>query len=324
MLKIYAIETPKGYYISESPSSDPYHHGTMLKNKLFDDIKPQDSFKDDWVFISNKPAKVSHFEKQSNTNYRFVLKDDSLASNKLPLEIKREDACNKATCGEYVWKDEWTMYSSLYELVSDPQPEIEVIDEFEFIILLSVDNINPPPNIQYSAIRKNTWTDERYTITNQSIHHQLLDKIIFPSLILHETSCKINSEEAYKLIRAYIKDNIDPKVAEISSDYDFCFSVVKKVGLAKPYTTEYEYKPKGKRKAELKKKYFNDRQVVCFEMTYGPCNYTGYTPIRSFEGKNETDLKEQIDAYLDDLIHAINEPLVECPQCNGCGVIKKS
>jgi hypothetical protein len=54
----------------------------------------------------------------------------------------------------------------------------------------------------------------------------------------------------------------------------------------------------------------------------GKPNYEGYTSIKGFEGKNESDLKEQIDAYLADLTDAINEPLTECGNCNGTGVIK--
>ncbi len=56
-------------------------------------------------------------------------------------------------------------------------------------------------------------------------------------------------------------------------------------------------------------------------MTYSPEGYKGYTPIKSFEGKNEIDLKTQINSYLKELMDVINEPLRECPTCQGTGIV---
>ena len=180
------------------------------------------------------------------------------------------------------------------------------------------------PYFQYKAGKFWNSFKQEYgstNITSSNIQHQEVDKIIFPSILLPNTPCKLSSENTYKIIRAYIQDNIDPKVAKITSDYDFCFEVVKKIQLAKPYTSERTYKPKGRRKIEIVKTFRDTRDARCFEMTHSGSNYKGYTTIKGFEGNNEADLKEQIDAYLKDLIEFINEPLKECPNCNGVGVL---
>jgi len=117
MLKIIAVKTNKGFYISGADME--WSSEKNLRNKLFDGVVPQSSFDSDWSIIPCYPTKVSHMEKQQNINYRFILKDDSLASDKLPLEIKSEDAGAKDCEGTFIWKEELAMYRSLYQEVSD-------------------------------------------------------------------------------------------------------------------------------------------------------------------------------------------------------------
>lgn len=47
--------------------------------------------------------------------------------------------------------------------------------------------------------------------------------------------CKLDCDEMLKIIRNYVKANIDTNVADITSDYDFHFEVKKKIVLADPY-----------------------------------------------------------------------------------------
>ncbi len=325
MIDIQAIKTNKGYYISKAQLHQNWNDYS-LKNYLFDGIKPEASFHKDWDLIKDIPTKVSHMEHQPNINHRYILTDDSLASDKIPLEIKQEDIGTEKDCeGNLIWKPELAMYRSLYELVSDEQPDKEIIDEFTFTVLFEIGEVLPPPNFHYptqsiylsSPINKNIKPE----LTNNNIQHQELDRIIFPSLLVHETPCKLSSEDTYKIVREYINTHINPAAAVVTSNYDFCFEVSKRIPLAKPYETEYRPFPKGRQKPKIETRLVKERQVKFFEMTNAKDNYKGYTPIQGFEGKNEADLKEQIDAYLETLITAINEPLTECPHCNGQGVI---
>ena len=59
-------------------------------------------------------------------------------------------------------------------------------------------------------------------------------------------------------------------------------------------------------------------------MTYSPKNYDRYTPIPGIEGKDEYELKEKLDKLCSNTIAMINEPLVDCPHCEGYGVILKN
>ena len=75
-----------------------------------------------------------------------------------------------------------------------------------------------------------------------------------------------------------------------------------------------------RRKPKYQQRYKKERLVEIFEMTYTGRGYQGYTPVKGFKGDSHTDLKENIDDYLKDLIEFINKPLVECKSCNGYGV----
>jgi len=323
MINIVAVKTNKGLFITRN---DGNYNGRTISGYLFDGEKPEPSFHQDWFIINQEPARVSHTQKQSDINHRYVLTDDTL-SNKLPTELPIDEA------GEYikdcegqhfVWKDEYAMYKSLYILVSDSQPDLDVEDEFSFQIAFQVDEVKPPKEINYPVNeRRVSYKDEKIIdhITNKNTEHQLLDKMVFPTILLADTPCRLSSEESYKIIRWHIKQNIDYKVAKITSDYDFCFTVVKVIQLAEPYTATYERTLRGRRKPTISNRFVSTREVPIFEMTHAASNYKGYTTIQGFEADDENKLKQQIDNYLKDLMGKINEPLKDCPHCKGKGVV---
>ena len=73
------------------------------------------------------------------------------------------------------------------------------------------------------------------------------------------------------------------------------------------------------RKSNYQTRYRNTRTVKIFETS--PEEYSSY-PIQSgIEGKNQKDLEEKIEKYLEDLMKEINKPFVECSHCSGMGVI---
>jgi hypothetical protein len=89
MLTIVAVQTNDGYFISEKNSS----YYDILMSRKFDSVVPVETFLKGWCFIAidHKPLKVTHMEEQPDINYRYILKDDSLKSKKLPLELKKEN-----------------------------------------------------------------------------------------------------------------------------------------------------------------------------------------------------------------------------------------
>jgi hypothetical protein len=62
-----------------------------------------------------------------------------------------------------------------------------------------------------------------------------LERMLTPEFALHERPCSITSKQTYDIVRYYVKENIDPKQAEVTSDYDFCFTVKKKVAIKPLY-----------------------------------------------------------------------------------------
>ena len=55
----------------------------------------------------------------------------------------------------------------------------------------------------------------------------MLDKILFPEIMIHSRPCKLNSQEVYDIVRQCITEQINHDVATIESNYDFCFKVNK-------------------------------------------------------------------------------------------------
>lgn len=81
-----------------------------------------------------------------------------------------------------------------------------------------------------------------------------------------------------------------------------------------------------KKKPKYETRLVDKKSVTVFEMTHNQAGKNGsgydkYPLITHFEAENQDALKEYIDAYLDSLINAINEPVCECDKCNGNGVI---
>lgn len=110
-------------------------------------------------------------------------------------------------------------------------------------------------------------------------------------------------------------------VAEITSDYNFCFTVSKKIAFSEPEEYSVDINAAHpRRKSKWQKRYRTSRSSNIFSMA--PAPYKGYKVIPGFEGKDQEDLKAKIDSYCKDLIEVINEPIKDCPHCKGRGVIE--
>jgi hypothetical protein len=149
-----------------------------------------------------------------------------------------------------------------------------------------------------------------------------ISKAMTPNVAWHLYPCSVSSHMTYRIIRAHVKDHIDPLFAQVTSDYDFCFTVKKKVRIV-PFVKRWEEtKLNGK---SYRPRRFRTKQVdydlhEVFEMTHAKENYRGYTVVEGFKGDSLADLAANIDHYLQDLMAVINAPLTQCPHCGGKGV----
>ncbi len=212
----------------------------------------------------------------------------------------------------------------LYSFKSEKQDPIFENVEYEIEVVLKVDKYEMPETINYAAIKKVGWDEKIVKITNENIHHQLFDKLIFPEVMLHLGCCFMSSYDLYSIIRQHIKENIDKSVAKITSNYDFCFTVKKIVTLMEPrkYTYNNIFARTKRQRSKIHHGVQEHKEIEIFEMTHTQENYRSYTPIQPLHARNESELKKKIDDLLKKLIEIINEPLNQCTHCSGTGYAK--
>ncbi len=309
ILKINAIKTDNGYYINRI--TDSSYSSSYIQNYFYDGEKPKSTYFDKWYLINSSPKKIEKTVNQPNINYRYELIDKKLSST-FPEVILREEFCYYKDNGDgWIIKDEWRDKQSLYSLKSDKQePKFESM-KFEFNVVLEIDNIKEYAGLDYPA--KSRYN--KVNIIDKDVVHQIIDKIVFPEIVLTSKPSKLTSKDTYDIVREHVKRNIDNKIAVISSDYDFCFTVKKgiiidKTGIDKQIKTN------------IKKNNITTKNIEVFEMTSSADNHNGYTVIKGFEGRDHEDLKKNIDKYLKNLMEVINAPIIECAHCNGVGAIK--
>jgi len=322
MIDIIAIKTDDGFFIQTAKES--YRRGSGLSHLFFDGETPGKTFHPHWDKIQSLPGHVEKELPAKRTNHRYELIDPTMASDKIPDVFVREDAAVQDRDGYWAWKTEYAHLESLYKLKYDETPAGKETVEYTLEISLEVSGIKEYADFSY-PVQRTEWSHEGLTtLTPKDAKHQVLDRILFPEIILKSKPCEFTSEQSYKIVRQHIKAHIDPKVAEITSDYNFCFTVKKLVGLQNPYETKHEIltlRGKSYKNKQYRSSYVKSRHVEVFEMTHTGSNYKGYTPIRGFRGKDQGDLKEAIDEYLAELMAMINAPLHDCPACDGMGVI---
>lgn len=314
-LKLIGIKSNAGIYITAENSINVNYYQSTLEYYLYNGNPPVFTFHKDWIFVEKELISVSKKYPRQATNFRYELTDKSFQSDKIPLVLSIGDIE-----GEYDWEAEEQIYDkkyssirSLYNKVNDWEEEKLIEVPFELKILLEIDEIKTPQNWSYNTKVGN--------VANDHVNYQMFDKIFFPSLIIHERPCKLTSRQTYEIVREFVKRNINPQFARVTSDYDFCFTVKKIVPLAKPYSFQTETTNSTKRRPKFKTIDVKSTEIEIFNMTSSEDKYNGYTIIEGFEGKNQDDLKENIDNYLKELIEKINEPLKQCECCNGVGYI---
>lgn len=310
---ILCIKTNKGCFISDATDSKTrgyYYCG--IKNLFFDGKQPTDTYTTNWYYIEQYPTLIQKEVSGEVVNARYELTDESLESDKMPRVIPYDEKDNYNS-------DIFSLYSYKYEMAAnyfvDVSCDIQVVCE--------IDNYNFPTKLAYNAIQKVGWSEKQYTITNADVHHQKLDEIIFPSVLLCDRPCKFTSKQMYDITRQYILDHIDNSVANVTSNYGFCFTVKKLIPLIEPKTITYQNifarTKRERNKVHTTVKKFNEVEI--FEMTHEQSRYQGYTVIPEMHANSEAELKEKVDAWLEGLMEIINEPLCQCPHCQGTGYV---
>jgi len=314
-IKLLVIETETGAFVRPETNRD-------ICFLIFDGEKAGKTFHSRWMSVSKVPEVVQKSVNQPNINHRLELKAEFLEENgfsgttlgKLQPVMPREECQEYGDCSGLTWKKEYAHLASLYEPKSDKvEPVIENV-EVEVSVILKIDNIKDYSGMSF-PVQSTRWDNENVAhITDKDVNHQALDAIVFPDFMLHARPGRFTSATIYKIVRRHIKENIDLAVCEITSDYDFCFTVKKRI---LPIQTMQKILDQT-RVPQIRSK--KTELVTVFEMTHLGENYRGYTPIREMTGKNNAALKQKISRYLKDLMKVLNTPIVYCEHCNGTGV----
>lgn len=315
-LIIFCVKTDKGCFISDCKATSGYdynYHRPAIDKFLFNGEKPTSTYYPNWFYIRSYPATIQRERQGDIINRRYELVDEALESEKMPKIIPEAEVDN------YNSAVIESLYSYKYDQTS---PYLEdVVCEIQ--VVCEIDNYNFPPKFEYGAIEKAGWSERQYTVKNADIKHQLLDKMLFPPMLLHERPCKFTSKQMYDMTRQYILTHVDNSVAKITSNYAFCFEVKKLVPLIEPETITYQ-NIFGRTKRERNKihtaiKKYEEKTI--FEMTHEQEKYRGYSVIPELHANSEEELKAKLDTWLESLMAIINKPLCQCPHCHGSGYI---
>lgn len=326
ILRIKLIKTDKCCFISDLYATDSYsasYHQSKIKHLFFDGEKPQVTHCLNWFRIKTVPTKIQRLisGKTINARWEIANPDKLMPALNIPKVIEYESDLEteiKESLGLSVFE---ALYTYCYDVAPDTYEDVE----YEIDTILEIDNYIEPTKFEYTALHKESWSEEVYTINDKHIEHQVLDKIIFPEIVLSNCPSKLTSKQVYDITRQYIKDNLDTKVATITSDYDFCFEVHKIIPLLKPETLSYQNLFARTKKERNKIHYTTKtyKQEKVFEMTHNQSNYKDYTAIPEILGQNQEELKQKLDEWLETCIALINKPLQLCPHCNGTGYVQE-
>jgi hypothetical protein len=278
------------------------------------------TFHQSWYFVPGETEASSYevFTTGSFINKRYILIDESLADRFQPVLWPAEVNDND---GE--WTGKHATLQSLYRSEFDQEPSKWVTNPAEFKYCGEIE-VELPGSISDMKIRiKNdgAWEKVKELDLSTVVNWYELEKMLIPDLLLHKRPCYITSAQSYKIVRQYVKENLDRMYAEVTSDYDFCFTVKKKIQIKPIVNTYEEKKPNGKSYARprITNRTVTTKLVEIFEMTDNINKYKGYTPIEGFKGNSLEDLIENVRLYLNELMFHLNQPISECSCCNGTG-----
>ena len=293
-LKILAIKTKDVVYITDA-NENSYNKSIFTYYKI-DGKKPKEGYLKDWYEISKIPTKITKKVSGTDINKRYELKEGYPESELTPKLL------------EYPFPDEYEAIYGLYTYKSDKTEDTEQEIDFEISIIDETDD--------FKLIKE-----------DYSVAHTFMDKLKYNPVQLPYRPCSISGEQAYNIIRKYVKEHIDGRYARVSSDYDFHFEVEKYITLNEPL--EYQVNinqcyPRRKAKYETRYQKCRSVKVLNIKSKNSDRSYGDDCTIpQPFVGETYEKLIENMNKYLEDLINYINKPLEDCPHCKGMGVIFK-
>lgn len=314
MIKYSQYTTNVGYFVKDEIS---YYGNQYIINGKHQSEYP---LANGYIQLDKPLTSVKQLVKGKRVILHYKLKDEDLCCAKLPLTVEGYIDDDDNIQGKGV-----EGYFSLYEPVFDTLEDVINDVEFEVIDKGSYEITNPTDMVKRKVklLTENSFNPRVIEVELESVViYDDIIKIITPEFAMHQAPCKLTSKQMYSIVRQHIKENLNVKENSITSDYDFCFNVKKRVH-TKPFVAVESY-TKGRQWKE-RKVTKNEKLVQVFEMTWkgykGNSGYDGYTCIPELHGNSLTDLADNLDRYLSNLIAQLNTIVVECECCEGTGHI---
>jgi hypothetical protein len=324
--KLKAYTSKEGVFVAEVQKYSYGYYPIKFDVYRINDKDPKLTASGYWFFFPDKDIfSVKRKVNPKNINHRYILKDDSMKSKKIPLKLSREDVgYSQDSDYDTYWKNFSSLRSLYKEIYDTTEGSWEEIDfTVDVIGDIEISDLSKPESMVVSVLNDESWTHQgvkEIDIMDVAIFSEL-EQMLVPEFAIHKRPCSISSKITYSIVRQYVKDNLNSSVALITSDYKFCFTVKKKVKI-KPYELRSEQKKSNGRsyaKPRISSKNVDHKQIEVFAMTHAGENYKGYIPIKGFKGESINDLIENVKLYLDELMQHINSDVSECEHCSGYG-----
>lgn len=292
MLDLTIVKSKHGVFVNAYNHSSYYNNYAIdLDQYLFDGEAPQKTYRQGWYQIKDIPKKVEKLVNGKTTIVKYLLNLNITPNAVMPQEVEPD-----------FFEDEDNYYlKEHYTAVKNQTESTKVAEEFKVNLYEQYDNFKPIKQ-EFEPV------------------YDLVSTIVTPGKFWTEIPCKIGPEASFKYIREYIKKHIDGRFARLSSDYDFCLTVQKRIPLSEPEEFTYFSLGRTKRAKTIEKKGLRDtRDLAIFEMAPKP--YQSYSLAPTFEADTTNELHDKIQTFCKDLMEQINEPVKDCPHCKGRGII---
>lgn len=310
MLQLIAIKTKDKIFVSADVENQGIYAAQYsdLTRFKFDGEIPVRTYKNNWFSAKQIPEKIEKIIPPKRINDRWELKEGFPVTVKTPEVLEYKYNSDK-DYGSACFPDEYSEFEAIYEHKHEWSEETYEQVEFQINVIAELE--------QFEIVKEEF-----------KLKYNLLDQLNTHPVLLPTKPCSLSSEESYKIIREYVKKNIDTKVAKITSDYDFCLTVEKIIRLSEQEVYQVDINnsifDKRKKKPKYETRYRANRQVKVFETAPQLRDgvYGKYPRTPEFKGESYEDLQDNIKEYLESLIAEINKPLKDCPHCKGLGVME--
>ncbi len=279
-------------------------------NLLFDNAPSTQSRCADWRTLPRVPGTIHYLKQPAPKGYYLSLVVPNLVPN-APSIIRGEPWGHFDDENDFLWNEPHRGMSRLYERKVELSEEVAEYIPFEVICLGKLEENIATGNLSF-AINENRHISD--------VEHQIIDKLYFQPPQLSMQPCHLTSQQMLAIIKHHIKENIQPKYARITYDYEAHFVVAKFIQLASPYSKVFDRPGRTSRCKRIKEtKMVSQKEFEILNLKPNSNNPDEKAP--EMVANSHQELKEKVDNYLKDLMEMINSPLEECPHCQGRGVI---